>query len=151
MKTKNNTLLTLAMSLMCILLCGCTQNNGHIGKLFGSWGLTSMMIDAEPYAPGGETTLSFQSNVAVFIRNTGDHTYANRVCTWSRNDGQITFDFEHHDDKTDPGADVYAPPGWLLLDDLKITMTITRLDNGHLDMVYVKDGKAYIYKFERTW
>ena len=138
-------------TMICLVLCGCTQNNGHIGKLFGSWALVAMDVDGEPYEPNCETYLSFQSNVAVFIRDTGNYEYTNRVCTWNRSENLITFDFNHHDDNNPVGTDTYTPPGWLLLNNLKIEMTIMRLDNGHLDMVYLNDGKSYTYKFERTW
>lgn len=150
MKVKHYTIMALT-AIICLALSGCTQNNGHIGKLFGSWALVAMDVDSEPYEPNCETYLSFQSNVAVFMHDTGNYEYANRVCTWSRHENIISFDFDHHDDKNPAGTDTYAPPEWLLLDDLKIAMTITRLDNGHLDMVYLNDGKSYTYKFERTW
>lgn len=37
----------LFISLLVVVLCGCTQNDGHIGPWFGSWHLESMLIDGE--------------------------------------------------------------------------------------------------------
>ncbi len=40
-----NTIRLLAALLAAVLLCSCTQNNGHIGKLFGTWVLTERLAD----------------------------------------------------------------------------------------------------------
>ena len=38
-----NTIRLLAALLAAVLLCSCTQNNGHIGKLFGTLFLTESL------------------------------------------------------------------------------------------------------------
>ena len=57
-----NTIRLLAALLAAVLLCSCTQNNGHIGKLFGTWVLTERLADGaaieKPY--DADAYMSFQ-------------------------------------------------------------------------------------------
>jgi len=54
-----------ALLLALLLTSGCTQNNGHIGKLFGAWLMTEMTIDNTPktFEKGAFTTVAFQNNI----------------------------------------------------------------------------------------
>ena len=80
----------------------CTQNNGRIGNLFGSWVLESLTVDGAPEDLSGPdyTSLAFQSNIACFTYYDGDFSTTRVYCTWVKTDNIITFDFRNHSDKT---------------------------------------------------
>lgn len=133
----------------------CTQNNGHIGPLFGSWSLQSMTVDDAdmPLPPGViGTTMSFQSDVVRFnLIYQYSHTFES-FATWSKTGDVMVFNFAHHDDVTAEGTGMYAPPSWLGFEALQETVTVTELDGKHFDFVRTDDeGHKYIYKFDRTW
>lgn len=62
------------MALLVVLLTGCTQNNGHIGKLFGQWQLESITVEGYTEAPeyDGILYMSFQTSV-VQLAQMKDH------------------------------------------------------------------------------
>lgn len=72
---------------ICLLLTGCTQPDGHIGKWFGSWYLEEMLINGETdeeYAANKEEDIrqvlvSFQGNIFNMGYLNGSAIYG----TWS--------------------------------------------------------------------
>ena len=61
------------------LLPACTQNNGHIGPLFGRWQLLEIALPDSSVNPEGTLYVSFQNEVVLFQRLSADghstHTY----------------------------------------------------------------------------
>ncbi len=153
---KTRSILTLAIVLLISLLsASCTQNNGHIGKLFGSWSLTEMTCDGEQLTlPSGSTggIMSFQGAVVRFNLLFGPETHDVSVATWSQLDETITFNFNHSADGIPTGTGGYAPIAWLHFSELTETVNVTELSNSHLYFWRQdKDGHIYNYKFDRTW
>lgn len=137
------------------LLCSCTQNNGHIGKLFGTWVLTQRQADGEamssPYSDNTEAYMSFQNNIVHFrtIEDSYDLTEY-KTATWSRTGDALSFDFNNTSDSNTP--QVYSAPAWLEPVGNSAVMTINRLDGSHLELMRIADdGIIYIYKFDKTW
>lgn len=134
-------------------LAGCTQNRGYIGELFGSWVLDEMTADGNvlPMSWGEYTTLSFQGTVVRFSLHHDLHNYISRLCTWTRSDNLLRFDFTNGGHEVDNDG-MFALPYWLYYTDDIITFTIAELDNGHMTLVCNgSDGKLYMYKYLRTW
>ncbi len=143
------------VSIFMLLTCGCTQNNGNIGKLFGSWSLMELTEDGTVLSlPDGAqgAILSFQSNVVRFLLIFNPEDSRHCLATWSRIDDKLVLDFNNYSDDTPSGTGAFAPPYWLHMTELEETLLITRLDGGHLDMVLTSpEGKVLVYKYIRTW
>ena len=144
----------LLMSLMTIVTA-CTQNDGHIGKFFGSWVLTEMTVGntATDFPQGQYTTMSFQNDVVKFILHQPDGSYEERFGTWTESDGMLKLDFTHSDDRYDAGTAIYRAPEWLDFPAKTITdLLIADMTDGKLTLVLDRtDGEEIVYKFERTW
>lgn len=135
---------------------GCTQNNGHIGKLFGSWVLTGRLADGEAVelpSDGVEYYMSFQGTVVRFTTELPRHDYLTYVARWSQSGDVISFDFNNTSDANpNPGTGGFAPPVWMFEPELLVDMNILKLDNGKLSLLQDNGSDAvYIYNFERTW
>ena len=109
-----NTIRLLAALLAAVLLCSCTQNNGHIGKLFGTWVLTERLADGaaieKPY--DADAYMSFQNNIVHFrtVENNYD-LIEYKTATWIRMGDSLSFDFDNTSDAGNP--DLYSAPAWL--------------------------------------
>ncbi len=138
-----------------LALGGCTQNNGHIGRLFGAWVMTEMTVDGveKVFPDDVYTSMAFQSGVVRFDYHYAHNSRTERYGSWVETDNNVTFNFTHSDDNTTAGTGHYAAPDWLdLPQKTKIDMTIADCGGGRLTLVYATpDGKTIIYKFERTW
>lgn len=133
---------------------GCTQNNGHIGKLFGSWGLELMTVDDQPvvFEDGGFATMSFQSNIVMAIYNDKYHNSLKSYGTWKRFDSVLQFDFEHKSNNDIPGTGAFAPPVWLQFPAGVSDFVIVELSDSKLWLMRTDDnGKQYVYIFKKTW
>ncbi len=148
-----NTIRLLAALLAAVLLCSCTQNNGHIGKLFGTWVLTERLADGaaieKPY--DADAYMSFQNNIVHFrtVENNYD-LIEYKTATWIRMGDSLSFDFDNTSDAGNP--DIYSAPAWLEPVGTDVVMNINRLDGAHLELMRTaSDGVIYIYKFDKTW
>lgn len=140
-----------SLLLAIVTMTGCTQNNGHIGKLFGSWALVEMTCDNELMAiPTG--SMSFQSSMVCFtLRHDADYRTIN-VGTWQQIDDFLIFDFSHHSDGSASGEGVYAPPSWMHFEGNNVKTDVVELSGKRLELLWVDhDGHIYNYKFDRTW
>lgn len=133
---------------------GCTQNNGHIGKLFGSWGLELMTVDDQPvvFEDGGFSTMSFQSNIVMVVFDDKYHNSLKSYGTWKRFDSVLQFDFSHKSDHDAPGTGAFAPPAWLQFPAGVSDFVIVELSDSKLWLMRTgDDGKQYVYIFNKTW
>ena len=73
----------------------CTQNNGHIGPLFGSWHLESMTCDGEikPQPEGTDTYWSFQGQVLNVLLVETMYESLFYIATWERENDCLALDF----------------------------------------------------------
>lgn len=145
-----------AYILLCLslLTAGCTQNDGHIGELFGSWAMTEYTVDGEEvtFPDGAYTTMSYQSDLVRFkYICTATDDMRNSFGTWQRTAGMITFNFTHHNGGQEPGVGGYRAPEWLGLPALGIFDMDITVKGKHLTLIWVDGGRRHIYKFERTW
>lgn len=139
-----------------VLLClgSCTQNDGHIGDLFGSWALREMKCNGKELAELPRAVISFQNEI---VRNTlyyGDREVKQTVGSWKQEGDIVYFNYTHSDDGSDgPGQGYYSAPTWLGFETNTITEArVSRLDGGHFNFsIKNSDGSEYSYKFDRTW
>lgn len=150
----------IALGILAVIVAGivwtaCTQNNGRIGTLFGSWSLEEMTCDGTivPLPDGAAgATVSFQGGGAVFQLLYGPDYCENSTCTWTRLDNSIVFDFNHTAGGSEPGTGHLAPPAWLRFSALTETIHIIELNGSHFYFGRTgNDGLVYTYKFNRTW
>lgn len=151
---KTARILTVAL-LLAVLTLGCTQDNGYIGRIFGSWRLTSMTLDGEPVAApaGSETFWSFQGKIVMVTLQTEAHEYTKQYGTFERMDGNILrVDFSHHSDDVAPGTGGYAAPQWMGFPASGI-FDLREAKNGKSGLVltWTAPEGVYIYKFTKTW
>ena len=145
---------SLALAFVCILMGACTQNDGHIGKIFGSWSLSLMTIDGEERQLGdGEfSTMSFQGDIVMFVLADQLHNSVKSYGTWRMTDNILSLDFNHSSDGFPTGTGVFAPPAWLYMPDGVSDYQITKFTSDRLELLRVaEDGRIYIYKFKKTW
>lgn len=145
----------IAILLLGLVGTSCTQNNGHIGNLFGAWVMTEMTVDGEPKVFPDEvyTTVAFQNDVVRFDYHYAYGSYYERYGTWTLVDNTLTLVFNHHDDQYGPGGGSYGTPDWLGFPTDK-PVEVTMSEAGSSRMTWITsgaDGEVLIYKFERTW
>lgn len=147
-----------AAVIMAILAAGgCTQNNGHIGCLFGSWVLQSVVLNGEPTALPEETETywSFQSDVLRVTLEKEHLYYELRYATFIQMpDNILRVDFTHSENGIPAGTGAYSAPEWMGFPAFGVFDLAVAVDgpNDRLILTYVKsDSEVYVYSFARTW
>lgn len=140
------------ISLTLTLLCSCTQYNGHIGPIFGSWALVGMTEDTLPIDTAYETVFSFQNKVVRVVRlvnppfstgvNYGEFTLTDDVLT-------LFFQGE----PTPSGGEIFMTPDWLHFPQggVPVCLEVRKLTGSEMILSLDNDGKTYVYKFKKTW
>lgn len=132
-----------AAVLLLALATGCTQNNGHIGDLFGSWALESSTLDGAAVSEVTSTTISFQGSIVQFNCIYNEFELSSIFGQWSRSDNQLTLVFN---------SGSGATPGWMGIAESPAVITLERLTSSEMIWVYTAPGgEIYRYRFGRTW
>lgn len=144
-------ILLLALSL---LTMSCSQNNGHIGPIYGAWSLTEMKADGQPLTIEGEgTVFSFQSEVIQITLHQNVHgDYIKIFGNFSLDGTTLTLKFA-------PGVSgdegyQYTAPSWLYFpeDGKPIDFHIAELGARQLIIDRTSaEGKKFEYIFKKTW
>ncbi len=148
---KAKSLLLLFGIALAVVTGGCTQNNGHIGKLFGTWVLTGTVIGEEtsPLDDGCEAYLSFQNNIARMLTVCDSYGVdEEKYATWTQSGDNLVLDFSH---TADGNLWDYDVPSWLYPEEEKINFTVTYLDGGKLELLRTVGEDIYVYSFSKTW
>lgn len=134
------------------LMCGCTQYNGYIGPIFGSWSLVAMTEDGVPVDYGDDTVFSFQNEIVRVIRLV-DPPYSSltRYGNFTLSDDLLTLRFQS--DPTPSGSYMYTTPDWLNFpeDGAPIRLEIRKLNGSEMVLVLENGGKTFGYSFKKTW
>lgn len=129
------------------ILCACTQNNGHIGPLFGSWHLEDMRCDdtPQPLPDGTDTFWKFQGSVVEVILSRGFYEAEFYTGTWTMEGGVLALSF--------PPADSPVVPEWLgFTPQRPLELVVERLNGSEMTLKWTSDeGKVYKYNFKKTW
>lgn len=133
-------------------LCGCTQNDGHIGPIFGSWSLVSIMDEGVSVDLEDETVFSFQGEIVKIMRLVNPpYTSMTRYGNFSLSDDVLTLKFR--DGLTPSGSYVYLAPDWLYFpkDASLLSFKIQKLTGREMELVINSDGRILCYSFRKTW
>lgn len=154
--TLQRTLYTLLLAIVALLPTGCTQNNGYIGDLFGSWTMSEMTIDGTPVQAVDDRylSLSFQSTIAGFYVSNDLRDNYKSYSRFEHEGDRLTFIFNRPMDSTSPvwlfGWEVTQSTmvdGYTTID-----TRILRLTGSHFEMSYTDpQGRVFIYKFYKVW
>ena len=147
---------TILAVLLATVAMACTQNGGHIGRLFGSWVLESATCDgSEMTMPEDtETFWSFQSDLLRVQLADKHHTAENYFGNFTElPDGLLRLDFEHTADNNPDGGGQYAAPQWMGFPATGIfTLRIVSCDSKRMELIWQnKEGQLFVYKFSKTW
>lgn len=135
---------------------GCTQNNGYIGDLFGSWTMSEMIVDGNPVQAVDDRylSLSFQSTIAGFYVSNDLRDNYKSYSRFEHDGDRLTFIFNRPVDSVSPvtlfGFEVTKDTmvdGYTTID-----TRILRLTGSHFEMTYTDlQGRVFIYKFYKVW
>ena len=149
------TIKILLLSAVIIFLAGCTQNNGHIGPLFGSWHLETMTRNGDVYSQpdGTDTFWNFQGQMLMVILSEGMYEKYDFDGTWERTDGYLMLDFTHSCNTDGPGTGDYRAPYWMGFPENAVLLhSVQKLDGSDMILGWTSaEGEVYIYKFKKTW
>ncbi len=140
------------MILALIGLCGCTQNNGYIGPIFGSWSLVEISENGDSLVFKDETTFSFQNEVVQVIRYADNYmSTSTRYGNFVKDDETLTLKFQTR--PTESGSQMYMTPDWIYLpiDLSAIYFDIKKLNGKEMILVLESGPTSLQYKFVRTW
>ena len=147
---KNSFAFILLISIL--ILNSCTQNNGYIGPIFGSWSLVEISEDGVPMQLEEETIFSFQNQVVQVMKYkefpfVSTIKYGNFKIT----DDVLTLKFQL--ESTDVDNYMYLTPDWLCfpLDGEPINFDIKQLNGSQMVLTLDDKGKKLDYKFRKTW
>ena len=131
---------TILAVLLATVAIACTQNGGHIGRLFGSWVLESATCDgSEMTMPEDtETFWSFPSDLLRVQLADKHHTAENYF-------GNFT--------ELPDGGGQYAAPQWMGFPATGIfTLRIVSCDSKRMELIWQnKEGQLFVYKFSKAW
>ena len=147
---KNIYALVLLISIF--ILNSCTQNNGYIGPIFGSWSLVSISEDGVPIQLEDETVLSFQNEVVQVSRLVNPpYTIEVRYGNFSIDDDVLTLKFQAL--PTSDGSYMYTTPDWLHfpMDGNPIHFDVKKLNGSKMILILTSEKNKLEYSFDRTW
>lgn len=134
------------------LMCGCTQYNGHIGPIFGSWSLVGITEDGLPLELADETVFSFQNEVVRVVKLVNPPYYAlSRYGNFTLSSDVLTLRFQSEPTPSD--SHLFLTPDWLYFpqDGSPIIFEIRKLSGSEMVLALDNDGKTYVYSFKKTW
>ncbi|MDE6022048.1 MAG: lipocalin-like domain-containing protein [Muribaculaceae bacterium] len=144
--------INIALLTFLILLCGCTQNNGHIGPIYGSWALEGISENGNPLVLEEETVFSFQNEIVQVIKLAEPplpslYRYGN----FSLSDDYITLKFQAKPTEND--SHMFLTPSWLHFPEngMPIQMEITKLAGNNMTWELITESGKYTYTLKRTW
>lgn len=95
-----NKSVTIILTFICLLFIstGCTQNGGHIGKIFGRWHLERIEAEnMEAPQQRGDIYWAFQGNMFQMQRHNELHSYSTTYGTYRLEDNTLFLDFPQDD------------------------------------------------------
>ncbi|MDE6378947.1 MAG: lipocalin-like domain-containing protein [Muribaculaceae bacterium] len=135
-----------------LLAAGCTQNNGHIGPVFGSWALDGITENGDPLELQDETVFSFQNEVVQVIRIHSSFEIEARYGNFSIEGDIMQFKFLTELPSEGQGVR-FLMPSWLYFPEgeMPLRFDVRKLDGSRMILALEHDGKVYVYTFSRTW
>lgn len=134
----------------------CTQNNGHIGYLYGQWRLNDIKAELPDTVFTVDTlrmTWAFQTHVVCIQNPTPYHDRDDRWGSWSRTGADMELDFTYSDDMFAPGEGRYALPRSLYFppSPCKVTLIVEKLEKSHMRLRYERGDSTLWYRFTKEY
>lgn len=138
--------------ILVMLLCGCTQNNGYIGPVFGSWSLVAISGDETSLEKEGETVFSFQNEVVQVVLIQSDFKKIVRYGNFSISDDILSLKFMTELTPDGDGGG-FLMPSWLYFpqNEMPLKFIIKELNRKRMILVLNDGTKELTYTFEKTW
>lgn len=136
-------------------ISGCTQNDGRIGPIFGTWALDDITdASGAPVATPDSCRLTwlFQSSTVCMRELLPYHSTLSYWGNWDMSDRILTLDYDNHDDIDPPGTFLYCLPEGYGFPKAPAVMrfSVTHLDNSRLDVNYTTEqGATLRYRFHK--
>lgn len=155
--------LSIVLTAVMLLAAGSCQNDGNIGRLFGTWCLNYYSVNgervetitvAEYTIPVDNITFSFQNNIVNVITVYDNYqTYYSSFGTWSEEGDVFTLDFTHKDADTEDGKGRYQAPVWIgMISDTKMEMNVSDSKSRSFTLTWTDpQGNVMVYKLHKTW
>ncbi len=146
-------IITAICLLMVMMIGGCTQNNGYIGPIFGSWALMEVSADGVPLEIEKETVFSFQNEV-VRVTQVDYDPFAVEVKygNFSISDDVLSLTFLTH---LGPNGEGYGfmMPHWLYFPKnmMPLRFDIKELKGSKMVLVINDGSRELTYSFKKTW
>ena len=140
------------IAILLAMLTGCTQYNGHIGPIFGSWSLVGMTKNGAPVDLESETVFSFQNELVRVIRLAAPGVEdTTRFGNFTIEGNVLTMRFQSK--PSDSGNYSYITPNWLNfpLDGRPMHFDVHKLNGSKMELTLDNDGTFYGYSFKKTW
>lgn len=144
----------LAIAMLASLMSSCTQNDGRIGDLFGTWRLDSVesLADSQTLTLPNPLTFSFQSSVVCMKELLPYHDRQEYWGSWVRDGGELTLNYDNHDDLTDTATPPYTLPEGYGFDTFSplLHFSIVELSGSRMTLDYVNSyGSTLRYSFTK--
>lgn len=134
-----------------VFSCGCTQNNGHLGSLFGSWTLTEIKKDGAIIEKNKNNTIfSFQNRIVQVTKLVDPpFTVEYRDGNFNQDEEILTMLFQAEDSYCNH---LYKTPDWLYFpeDGDPIIFMIKTITTNRMTLELDIDGAVYVYNFKKT-
>ena len=140
------------LTLYLMLTCGCTQHDGHIGALFGSWALTDVTRDGDSAELEYETVFSFQNEIVRIVGYVDQPYYAmTRYGNFTHEGDALILKFASEPTPTNGRG--YMAPEWLYFpkDENILHFDVKHLNGSVLELTLVNEGMTTCYSFRKTW
>lgn len=134
-----------------LLLAGCTDNNGDIGPLFGTWHLEHISSDKGDYIEPSPTMFwMFQSSVVCFQTLSDFHESYEDWASWQIEDNKMVINLDNHDDSIPPGIFPYEVPdiAGFPKTPCKMYLDILQLDSKYMSLKYFNNELQATYTYE---
>ena len=150
--TPMNRLLIPIILILMLMGFGCTQNNGYIGPVFGSWSLVSISRDGHQLPLNGETVFSFQNEVVQVELIKSEFERVLRYGNFSISDDVMTMKFLSGPDPEHDGYE-FIMPTWLYfpVGEMPLRFDVRKLSGKAMELAIDNDGDVYLYEFSKTW
>lgn len=143
-------LIIIVSALLC--LCGCTQYNGYLGPIFGSWSLDEITEDGMALQMAKETVFCFQNQIVEVIkREEPPLASLYRYGNFEKTEDTLILKFQIK--PTESGNTSYMTPNWMYLplDEPTLPMEIKELNGKKMVLRLKTESGTLEYTFSRTW
>lgn len=139
----NKILSYLILAVTLFVTAGCTQNDGHIGRLFGKWKLVSMEYEGTTpeYEYKGNIFWNFQSST-ICMQLIEDHNSADKYGNWHLEDDTLTLTFPD---------EVFYPFKELGMKSRTIRLQVLKYTHSELKFIYRPTEDSSITYTLRKW